>query len=41
MQMFTQTVPELQDRYGFAAFVGLNEYISTRRMNLFLFCTAR
>ncbi len=41
VQMYTPSVPELADRYGFAAYVGLNEYMSTREMNLFLFCTPR
>jgi hypothetical protein len=41
MQMYVQTVPELQDRYGFAAYVGSDDYIYTRRMNLFLFCSPR
>jgi hypothetical protein len=41
VQMYTQSVPELADRYGFAAYVGMNEYMQTRRMDLFLFCTPR
>lgn len=41
VQMNTQTVPELSNKYGFAAFVGPSEYMSTRQMNLILFCTPR
>jgi hypothetical protein len=41
VQMYTTVVPELADRFGFAAYVGRNEYMTSRRMNLFLFCTPR
>jgi hypothetical protein len=40
-QMYSQAVPELADRYGFAAYVGLDEFMSTRRMDLIVLCTPR
>jgi hypothetical protein len=40
-QMYSQAVPELADRYGFAAYVGLDEYMSTRQMDLIVLCTPR
>ena len=41
VQMYTESVPELADRFGFAAHVGLNQYMTTRKINLLLFCTER
>jgi hypothetical protein len=41
VQMYTASIPELADRYGFAAYVGSNAYMTSRRMNLLLFCTQR
>jgi hypothetical protein len=40
-QMYSQAVPELADRYGFAAYVGRDEYMSTRQMVLIVLCTPR
>jgi hypothetical protein len=41
IQMYTSSVPELDDRYGFAAYIGSNGYMTTRKMTLLLFCTRR
>jgi hypothetical protein len=41
VQMYAAFVPELANRYGFAAYAGLDEYMTTRRLDLLIFCTRR